>query len=180
MYAPKIDETLNHDQTPSSPPPSVPQSGTSDPLPGRTPAPPTEKLPGFPELTDEDRTTLENIPVIPDDARHEIGDAIAGAIVERTYGDREDKRGSDAIFKCKNILARECKAAIDASRLADMVEHIGGASRDGEDKNMSMSGRSTRRTATVVRIIQWDRRTTKNFGIRPATSIPLRRRSTVH
>ena len=32
-----------------------------------------------------------------------------------------------------NILARECKAAIDASRLADMVEHIGGASRDGKD-----------------------------------------------
>jgi hypothetical protein len=33
-----------------------------------------------------------------------------------------------------NILARECKAAIDASRLADMVEHIGGASKDGRDE----------------------------------------------
>jgi len=33
-----------------------------------------------------------------------------------------------------NILARECKAAIDASRLADVVEHIGGASKDGEDQ----------------------------------------------
>jgi hypothetical protein len=129
-----VDQATKPAETPSSPPPSVPQSGTSDPLPGRTPAPPAEKLPGFPELTDEDRTTLENIPVIPDDARHEIGDAIAGAIVERTYGDREDKRGSDATLEGNNILARECKAAIDASRLADMVEHIGGASKDGRDQ----------------------------------------------
>ncbi|MFN7194839.1 MAG: hypothetical protein ACK5U4_25675, partial [Rhodospirillales bacterium] len=126
-----LDQTLKPDQAPSSQPPSAPQGGTSDPLPGRTPAPSAEKLPGFPDLTDEDRKTLENIPVIPDDARHEIGGAIADMIVERTYDNREDKRGSEATLEGNNILARECKAAIDASHLADMVEHIGGASKDG-------------------------------------------------
>ncbi|MFN8703505.1 MAG: hypothetical protein ACK5X0_15470 [Rhodospirillales bacterium] len=130
-----LDQTLKPDQAPSSQPPSAPQGGTSDPLPGRTPAPSAEKLPGFPDLTDEDRKTLENIPVIPDDARHEIGGAIADMIVERTYDNREDKRGSEATLEGNNILARECKAAIDASHLADMVEHIGGASKDGEDQN---------------------------------------------
>jgi hypothetical protein len=142
-----LDQVLKPGQAPSSPPPSVPPSGTSDPLPGRTPAPPTEQLPGrtpappaakqpgLPELTDEDRKTLEIIPVIPDDARKEIGGAIADMIVERSYDDREDRRGSEATLEGNNILARECKAAIDASRLADVVEHIGGASRDGEDKN---------------------------------------------
>jgi hypothetical protein len=129
-----VDQATKPGQAPSSPPPSVPPSGTSDPLPGRTLAPSATKQPGFPELTDEDRTILENIPVAPDDARNEIGGAIADTIVERTYGNREDKRGSEATLEGNNILARECKAAIDASRLADMVEHIGGASKDGEDE----------------------------------------------
>jgi hypothetical protein len=129
-----VDQATKPGQAPSSPPPSVPPSGTSDPLPGRTTAPPAAKQPGFPELTDEDRTILENIPVAPDDARNEIGGAIADTIVERTYGNREDKRGSEATLEGNNILARECKAAIDASRLADMVEHIGGASKDGRDE----------------------------------------------
>ncbi len=141
-----IDETLKPGQAPSSPPPSVPPSGTNDPLPGRTPAPPaeqlpgrspappTEPLPGYPGLTDEDRETLKTIPVAPDDARKEIGGAITGLIVERTYDNREDKRGTEATLEGNNILARECKAAIDASRLADVVEHIGGASKDGEDQ----------------------------------------------
>jgi hypothetical protein len=91
-------------------------------------------LPGYSGLTDEDRKTLENIPVTPDDARQEIGGAIADMIVERSYDDREDKRGSEATSEGNNILARECKAAIDASHLADVVEHIGGASRDGRDE----------------------------------------------
>ena len=129
-----VDQATKPGQAPSSPPPSVPPSGTSDPLPGRTLAPSATKQPGFPELTDEDRTILENIPVAPDDARNEIGGAIADTIVERTYGNREDRRGSEATLEGNNILARECKAAIDASRLADMVEHIGGASKDGEDQ----------------------------------------------
>ena len=129
-----LDQATKPGQAPSSPPPSMPPSGAPDPLPGRNPATPTEKLPGFPELTDEDRKTLENIPVIPDDARQEIGGAIADTIVERTYSDREDKRGSDATLEGNNILARECKAAIDASRLADVLEHIGGASQDGKDQ----------------------------------------------
>ncbi len=130
-----LDQATKPGQAPSSPPPYVPPSGTSDPLPGRTPAPPAEKQPVFPELTDEDRTILKNIPVIPDDARNEIGGAIADTIVERTYGNREDKRGTEATLEGNNILARECKAAIDASRLADVVEHIGGASKDGRDQN---------------------------------------------
>ena len=129
-----VDQATKPGQAPSSPPPSVPPSGTSDPLPGRTLAPSATKQPGFPELNDEDRTILENIPVAPDDARNEIGGAIADTIVERTYGNREDKRGSEATLEGNNILARECKAAIDASRLADVVEHIGGASKDGKDK----------------------------------------------
>jgi hypothetical protein len=70
-----VDQATKPGQAPPSPPPSVPPSGTSDPLPGRTPAPPAAKQPGFPELTE-----------------------------------------------------------IDASRLADVVEHIGGASKDGEDQ----------------------------------------------
>ncbi|MCZ8309328.1 MAG: hypothetical protein O9320_00645 [Magnetospirillum sp.] len=129
-----VDQATKPGQAPTSPPPSVPPSGTSDPLPGRSPAPPAEKPRGLPELNDEDRMILENIPVIPDDARKEIGGAIAAMIVERSYADREDRRGSEATLEGNNILARECKAAIDASRLADVVEHIGGASRDGEDQ----------------------------------------------
>jgi hypothetical protein len=141
-----VDQATKPGQAPSSPPPSVPPSGTSDPLPGRTtappteqlpgrsPAPPTEQLPGYPGLTDEDRETLKTIPVIPDAERNEIGGAITGLIVERTYDNREDKRGTEATLEGNNILARECKAAIDASRLADVVEHIGGASKDGEDQ----------------------------------------------
>ncbi len=145
-----IDETLKPGQTPSNPPPLVPPSGMSDPLPGRTPAPPTEQLPGYPGLTDEDRETLKTIPVIPDAERNEIGGAITGLIVERTYDNREDNRGSEATLEGNNILARECRAAIDASRLADVVKHIGGASRDGmdqeyvEERTITMDGNGRR------------------------------------
>jgi hypothetical protein len=130
----EIVETLKPGQVPSSPPPSVPQSGTSDPLPGRTPAPPSEKLPGFPELTDDDRTTLKNIPVIPDDARHEIGGVVAGVIVESIQYDdgRTDNRGTEATVTGNNIVAKACDEAIANSRIADIIEHTGGASKGGD------------------------------------------------
>jgi hypothetical protein len=129
-----LDQVLKPGQTPSSPPPSVPPSGTTDPLPGRTPAPLAKQLSGYPGLTDEDRETLKTIPVVPDDVRKEINGTILEAIVERSYDDREDRRGTEATLMGNKILAEQCKKAIDDSRLADVIEHIGGASRDGQDK----------------------------------------------
>jgi len=132
-----IDETLKPGQAPSSPPPSEPPSGTSDPLPGRMPAPPAEKQAGLPELTDEDRTILKNIPVIPDDARKEIGGVVAGIIVESIQYDdgRTDNRGTEATVTGNNIVAKACDEAIADSRIPDIIEHTGGASKGGEGES---------------------------------------------
>ena len=114
----------------------MPPSGTSDPLPGRRPAPPSEATPGYPGLTDEDRETLKTIPVAPDDARKEIGGVVAGVIVESIQYDdgRTDNRGTEATVTGNNIVAKACDEAIASSRIADIIEHIGGASKSGEGK----------------------------------------------
>lgn len=132
-----LDQATKPGQAPSSPPPSVPPSGTTDPLPGRTPAPPAEKQPGYPELTEEDRTILKNIPVIPDDARKEIGGVVAGVIVESIQYDdgRTDNRGTEPTVTGNNIVAKACDEAIADSRIADIIEHTGGASHGGAGRN---------------------------------------------
>ena len=154
-----VDQATKPAEAPSSPPPSVPPSGTSVPLPGRTPAPPTEQRPGFPELTDDDRTTLENIPVIPDDARKEIGGVVAGVIVESIQYDdgRTDNRGTEATVTGNNIVAKACDEAIANSRIADIIDHTGGASQGGAGKSYM--------TEKMVETLDRNRRPDYSMGV---------------
>jgi|GEM_PF-2955386 len=117
---------------PASPPPLMPQDPIP-PLSGRQPAEPGPTAFPGPRLTDQERATkLEHIPVLPQEQRDAVAEKLGATIVEMQYGDRPDNRGTGATLEGNNIVARECKASIGASRLADILEHKGGASLDGE------------------------------------------------
>ena len=61
------------------------------------------------------------------------GAKLTGEIVAALPDDatRRSFLGTEATLEGNNIVARECKASISASRLADILEHKGGASQDG-------------------------------------------------
>jgi len=131
-----LDQTAKPNQMPGSPPPLEPHDASKTGNIGGSEIP----SPSLPDHTGHDTPrpsgplTLENIPAVLPEVREEINGTLAQHIVERSYGDgSEDRRGSEATLLGNKILAEQCKAALDASNIAGIVEHVGGASKDGKD-----------------------------------------------